>query len=164
MTMSIEPTMAGTSAMRQRRQSSLVTGERTIDLGSEFAWESTIGPEGISRVPMDGLIDGRIYYRHGIARLESEEDFIFETGRGPVIYLEGGGRERSPIAPEVNQQQVAEAVVARGKRLEVTGAGEWKAKSALRLNRKFKLIRNGIQYKTRVPIKWIEVNFLALRE
>jgi hypothetical protein len=108
---------------------SLLTGEKTIDFNGELAWDITIGPEGNSRLPVGpGLIDGRIYSWHGIARLEYEEDLSFGTGRILVIHMADGNRERIRIAEEVTQEQLVETVAAWGKRLEVAAAGVWNSK------------------------------------
>jgi hypothetical protein len=108
---------------------SLLTGEKTIDFNGELAWDITIGPEGISRLPVGpGLIDGRIYYWHAITRLEFEEDRTYGTGRVLVIHMADGNRERIRIAAEVTEEQLADTVAAWGKWLEVAAAGVWNSK------------------------------------
>jgi hypothetical protein len=117
-------TVAGLHAM--------VTGEGTIAVNGELAWEIHIGPEGISRAPAScigysAMVDGRIYYWHGIDHLEYEEDFTFGTGRTLILHLANGSRERIGIANEVTPERLAETAAAWGKCLEVTGAGDWKS-------------------------------------
>jgi hypothetical protein len=62
---------------------------------------------------------------YGIARLEYEEDFTFGTGRVLLIHMADSNRERTRIADEVTQEQLAETVAAWGKRLEVTATGDF---------------------------------------
>jgi hypothetical protein len=102
-----------------------ITGQQIVDFNGDLTWDITIGPEGISRTPVGGLIDGRIIYWHGIAYLEYEEDFTFGTGRTLVVHLANDSRERIRIAPDVTAQQLAETVSAYGKELRRAAAGDW---------------------------------------
>jgi hypothetical protein len=102
-----------------------LTGHKIIEFNGDLAWDINIGPEGIRRTPVGGLIDGRIFYWHGIDRLEYEEDFAFGTGRVLAVHLADGKRQRIPIAPEVTAEQLAQTVSAYGKELTLAAAGDW---------------------------------------
>jgi hypothetical protein len=102
-----------------------LTGHQIVEFNGGLTWDITISPEGISRRPVGGLIDGRIFYWHGIECLEYEEDFTFGIGRTLVVHLAGGSRERIRIAQEVTAEQLAETVSAYGKELKVAAAGDW---------------------------------------
>jgi hypothetical protein len=102
-----------------------LTGHQIIDFNGDLTWDITISPEGITRTPVGGLIDGKIIYWHGIKCLEYEEDFTFGTGRSLIIHLADGSREKIRIASEVTAQQLAETASAYGKKLELAAAGAW---------------------------------------
>ena len=103
-----------------------LTGHVIVGFNGGPAWDITIGPDGIRRTPVAGLIDGRIWYWHGIEYLEYEEDFTFGTGRTLVVHLADCSRERVRLAPEVTAERLAEAVSAYGKELKLAGAGDWR--------------------------------------
>jgi hypothetical protein len=103
----------------------LLTGHQIVDFNGSLTWDITIGPEGIRRTPVGGLIDGRIMSWHRIAYLEYEEDFTFGTGRTLVVHLADGNQERIRLAQDVTAERLAETVSAYGKELRLAGAGDW---------------------------------------
>jgi hypothetical protein len=102
-----------------------LTGHQIVGFTEGLAWDITIGPEGIKREPVGGLIDGQIIYWHGIECVEYEEDFTLGTARTLVVHLGDGRQQRIRIAREVTAEQLAETVSAYGKELKLAEAGDW---------------------------------------